>query len=55
MKQLTEKEAIAFGEDKQWEPMTFRKRAEFQMLQDLLCMPFGVFHEAMEKTLGRPV
>lgn len=32
-----------------------RQRAEFQMMQDILCMPFGAFHEAIETTLGRPV
>lgn len=37
------------------EPMTHRQRAEFQMAARLLCMPFSVFHEALEKTLGRPV
>ena len=55
MKQLTKEQAIAFGENKLYENMTYRQIAEFQMEQDKLCMPFGVFHEAMEKTLGRPV
>ena len=35
--------------------MNYRQRAEFQMEQRLLCMPFEIFHEAMEKTLGRGV
>ena len=55
MKQLTKEQAIAFGENKCYEGMTYRQIAEFQMEQDKLCMPFGIFHEAMEKTLGRPV
>ncbi len=55
VKQLTSEEAIAFSESKQWESMTLRERAEFQLRQEMLCMPFGVFHEAVEKTLGRPV
>lgn len=38
-----------------WEPMTHRERAEFQLWQPLLCMPFPVFHEAVEQALGRPV
>lgn len=54
-KQLTHDEAVAFHDEKKWEPMTHRERAEFQMEQTLLCMPFGVFHEAMEKALNRPV
>ena len=55
MKQLTKEQAIAFGENKCYEGMTYRQIAEFQMEQDKLCMPFNVFHEAIEKTLGRPV
>lgn len=55
MKQLTKEQAIAFADNKCWESMNYRQRAEFQMEQDRLCMPFDVFHEAMEKTLGRPV
>lgn len=55
MKQLTKEQAIAFGENKCYENMTYRQIAEFQMEQDRLCMPFDVFHEAIEKTLGRPV
>ena len=53
--QLTRDQAIAFHDQKLYEPMTYRQRAEFQMHQQCLCMPFGVFHEAIEKTLGRPV
>ena len=55
MKQLTEKQALAFAENKCYEKMNYRQRAEFQIEQDRLCMPFDVFHEAIEKTLGRPV
>lgn len=55
MKQLTKEQAVAFAENKCYESMSYRQRAEFQMEQDRLCMPFDVFHEAIEKTLGRPV
>ena len=55
MKQLTKEQAIAFAENKCYENMTYRQIAEFQMEQDKLCMPFDVFHEAIEKTLDRPV
>lgn len=55
MKQLTKEQAIAFSENKCYEDMTYRQIAEFQMEQDKLCMPFDIFHEAIEKTLGRPV
>ena len=52
---MTKEEAIALGETKFWEKMTHREIAVFQMNEPLLCMPFSVFHEAIEKTLGRPV
>lgn len=55
MKQLTKEQAIKFGENKCYENMSYRQIAEFQMEQDRLCMPFDIFHEAIEKTLGRPV
>lgn len=53
--QMTEAEARAFGASNAWETLSHRERACLQMRQRLLCMPFDVFHEAMEKALGRPV
>lgn len=55
IKQLTKQEAINFYDNKLYEHMSDREKAIFQLTQDLLCMPFDVFHEAVEKTLGRPV
>jgi len=55
MQQLTKEQAIALGETKFWEKLSKREIASFQLYQDLCCMPFGVFHEAMEHVLGRPV
>ena len=55
MKQLTKTQAIAFHDSGAWKSMNHRQRAEFQMQQKKLCMPFGIFHEAIEKALGRPV
>jgi hypothetical protein len=52
---ITKDQAIALAESRFWESLTHRQIAEFQMRTKKLCMPFGVFHEAMEKTLGRPV
>lgn len=52
---LTKEQAIALHETKFWEPMSLRERAMFQMFEERLCMPFDVFHEAVEKTLDRPV
>lgn len=55
VRQLTKEEAVAFCDHKLYEKMNYKEKAVFQMLQDRLCMPFDVFHEAVEKTLGRPV
>lgn len=55
MIQLTKEQAIKLYETGAWKEMSLKQRAEFQMLQGKLCMPFDVFHEAIEKTLGRPV
>lgn len=52
---MTKEEAVALLESKFWEHLSLRKRAEFQLFEKRLCMPFAVFHEAIEKTLGRPV
>lgn len=52
---MTKEKAIALAESKFWEGMTHRQIAEFQMCEEKLCIPFSVFHEAVEKTLGRPV
>lgn len=55
MKQLTKEQAIAFGESKAYEGMSSRQIAQFQLSQRKLCMPFNVFHKAVEEALGRPV
>lgn len=55
MSELTKEQAIALSESKFWEGMSHRDIAVFQMEARLLCMPFGVFHEAIEKALGRGV
>lgn len=47
--------AIALYKTDWWKTKTHREIAEFQMLTDELCCPFGVFHEALEKAIGRPV
>lgn len=47
--------AIALSETKWWENRSDREIAEFQMLTDEMCMPFPIFHKAVQKTLGRPV
>lgn len=52
---MTKEQAIGLYESNFWEDMTYAERAKFQMFEEKLCMPFGVFHEAVEKALGRPV
>ena len=52
---MKKEEASRLYESKFWEGMTFEERAKFQLFEELLCMPFDIFHEAVEKTLGRPV
>lgn len=53
--QFTEEEAVAFAEERQWERLALRERAELQLSQRRLCMPLDVFHEAIEAALDRPV
>lgn len=55
MEQLTKEQAIAFHDSEVWKDWTSRQIAEFQLEQDKLCVPFDVFHKAIEDTLGRPV
>lgn len=54
-KEMTQEEAVKLHDSKFWEEMDFRARTEFQLFQERLCMPFTIFHEAVEKTLNRPV
>lgn len=55
MEQLTKEQAIAFAESKGYKDWTYEQIVRFQLFQDKLCMPFSVFHEAIEKVLNRPV
>lgn len=52
---MTKEEAIKLHDSGFWKDMSYEERAKFQLFEPLLCMPFGVFHEAVEKALGRPV
>lgn len=55
MKQLTEEQAKAFYNNKCYEGMSYMDIAKFQIEQERLCVPFGLFHKAMEEALGRHV
>jgi hypothetical protein len=55
VEQLTKEQAIRFAASGAWESMSLMDRARFQLEQGKLCMPFEVFHAAVEHALGRPV
>lgn len=52
---FTKEEAIRFAESGEWKDLTFQERAAIFFHNPLLCMPFSVAHEAVEKVLGRGV
>lgn len=52
---MTREEALALIDTKWWESRNSREIALFQFNEPRLCMPFALFHAAVEKTLGRPV
>lgn len=54
-KQLTSEQAIALGKSEFYKNMSAEQIVKFQLFQDKLCMPFNIFHSAVEKTLQRPV
>ena len=47
--------AIAYSDTEWWKDKSYRQIAEFQLFTAELCCPFDVFHEAVEKSLNRPV
>jgi len=55
MKQLTEKQAIAFGDSEVWKNWNDEQIVRLQLFQSRLCIPFDRFHKAIEKVLGRSV
>lgn len=52
---MTQEEAIALAKTGFWKDMSARDVAIFQLSELRLCMPFDVFHAALEEALGRPV
>jgi hypothetical protein len=52
---MTRDEAVALYESQFWKTTPHEDIAKFQLMADRLCVPFKVFHEALEKALGRPV
>ena len=52
---MTQEEAIAKGATKWWETATPEEIVELQLFEEFLCVPFPIYHGAIEKVLGRPV
>ena len=55
MRQLTKEEAIKLSETEFWLDMSKTDIAKFQFNQECLCMPFHIFHAAVEQTVGYSV
>ena len=55
MKELTQQQAIDLAETEFYKDLTPDEIVRFQLFEPLICMPFDVFHEAIEKVLDRPV
>ncbi len=51
--QLTIEEALQFHDSNKWMAMTSPELALFQMQQERLCVPFNVFTDAVNRTVGR--
>lgn len=52
---LTKSQALRLYESGFWNDMKAQDIARFQLFEDRLCMPFDVFQQAMQETLGRSV
>jgi len=55
MEQLSKEKAIEFYNNRIWEDWSYEEIAKFQLWQEKLCVPFSIFHKAVEKSLDRPV
>lgn len=55
MRQLTKDEAIEFSQSEKWKDWPDKALVGFQLFQKKLCVPFSVFHAAIERVLDRPV
>jgi len=51
--QLTKTQAVAFIETKAYEDLTYKQIADFQILQERVCVPFSVYHGAATEATGR--
>lgn len=54
-KPMTRQEAIAMAGSAWWVDKTPVEIVRFQINEDTLCMPFSLFHKAVEQVVGEPV
>lgn len=52
---MTQEQAISLASTEWWKERTADDIVAFQLFESRLCMPFGEFHEAVEKALDHPV
>ena len=52
---MTHEQARVCFETNAWAILTLRQRAQFQLHEEKLVMPFRSFHQAMEYALDRPI
>ena len=53
--ELTKEQAIALYDSGFWKDLTPKQIVQVQLWTELLLVPFDLFHESMEKVLGRPI
>jgi hypothetical protein len=54
-RQFCREYAIELCESKWWEDLGAEEIVKVQLFQERLCVPFDIFHEAVERVFGRPV
>lgn len=53
--EITTEKAIELAKSNWWEGLDSKTVAQFQFKVEKACMPFDLFHKAVEEALGRPV
>lgn len=52
---MTRDEAIEKAKTEWWKGLPAKEIVAFQLFEPRLCMPWALFHDAVEKALERPV
>lgn len=52
---MTKAQAVALAESEWWIGRSAHDVVMVQLFEPLLCMPFAIFHGAVQEVLGRPV